>query len=952
VTAKPNTIEVTLLRKSRGIISKRISLIDGKVVSDGSACAMGHGRAERRRVDGLAGLARLIESLSSNEALALGALRADLADEVAIATKAEIAASPQSTAVSRSADNISYRAGEPAPILHDFDTKDMPAHVARRVEDAGGFWPALVSICSGLAGAAHVVRPSTSSGLSNADTGETYPGSAGVHDYIEGEDGSDAVRYLQALHDRAWLAGLGWYALGKDGKLLERSIVDRMVGQGERLVFEDSPLVEAPLRQDAARRRPKFFPGGRVDTRAVCPSLTTAEAKAKAALLAEEVRRVEPERKQVREAYLDAEARKLVGHRKGMTLAEARAAVEKRIGGVLVADQILPWDDPDATATVGDVLDHPEAFAGETLADPIEGVEYGTGKATVMIGRDGIPFIHSFAHGGGVYRLCYDARAIRERIEKASDKPDALARLLLAADVDAVEEELLVKEVARAARVGVRAVRAKIKEVREERNQRGSVHGLELDRNGRPIANQRNIRRALELLGVGLRYDEFNDQVLVEGFADRTVVADDAIVKELWLLIEERYRFLSTRDFFFTVVEEAAHRNPFHPVRDYLDGLAWDGVPRLDRWLVDYGGADATEYVCAVGALTLVAAVRRVRQPGCKFDEMLILENPLQGTDKSTTLKVLAVREEWYSDDLPLNSDGKRVIEQTRGKWIVEASELSGMRRSDVEHHKAMLSRTSDRARLSYDRLTTDRPRQFIIIGTTNPTRYLKDTTGNRRFWPVAVGVFDLVALARDLDQLWAEAAAREATGASIRLDPKLYTAAGEEQEKREIADPWCDLIGERHRALQWENSRRRRLDAREDDARSTNSGSQRALGFSDAQPWLRAQETPLRRRIQVGIRPRNRGGAREARLLLLQRIRLRSVLQLRLAERRGGGRNGKGRERGRGEGASERESIGGVPPPPRARKDSEDAGAVRSRRSRGVVPPPSPLSVPPGRSG
>jgi predicted P-loop ATPase len=135
------------------------------------------------------------------------------------------------------------------------------------------------------------------------------------------------------------------------------------------------------------------------------------------------------------------------------------------------------------------------------------------------------------------------------------------------------------------------------------------------------------------------------------------------------------------------------------------------------------------------------------------------------------------------------------VIEQTRGKWIVEASELSGMRRSDVEHLKSFLGRTSDRARLSYDRLTTERPRQFIAIGTTNAVHYLRDTTGNRRFWPVRVARFDLVALARDRDQLWAEAAARETAGESIRLDQSLWAAAGEEQEERTVDDPWLDVV-------------------------------------------------------------------------------------------------------------------------------------------------------------
>jgi hypothetical protein len=788
-------IEIVVFTKAGGPLTKQISLVDGKIVSDGSPCRMGRGRARRVRVSSLEDLPALIERLGSNEAFGLGELREGLGDEVEIATKKELANAPRDGAIARTAANIRYFEGRPALVLFDYDTKGMPPEVATKIESLGGFWKALVSVLPPLGAAGYLIRRSTSSGLSNADTGETYPGSSGIHVYIEEEDGGDTERFLETVHDRAWLAGLGWHLIGKAGQLLERSIVDRSVGRGERLVFEGPPTVVPPLSQDPASRRPEFYPGGPIDTRAVCPPLTATEKREADGLKAESRRRNEAAAKVVKEAYLDTEARKLVGHRKGMTPAEARAAIEKRIGGVLVPDQILPWDDPDLTATVGDVLDHPDLFKDLTLADPIEGVEYGTGKATVMIGNDGVPFIHSFAHGGGVYRLCYDARAIRERIEKASDKPDALARLLLAADVDAVEEELIIKEVAKAAHVGVRAIRAKIKDAREERNQRGGADCFELDRNGRSIANQRNIRRALELLGVGVRYDAFNDQVLVDGLADRTVVADDAVVAELWLLIEERYRFLSTKDFFRTVVEEAARRNAFHPVLDYLDGLVWDGEPRLDRWLVDYGGADSTEYACAVGALVLVAAVRRVRKPGCKFDEMLIFEMPTQGKDKSTAIQVLAVREAWFSDDLSLNSDGKRVIEQTRGKWIVEASELSGMRKSDVEHLKAMLSRTSDRARLSYDRLTTDRPRQFIIIGTTNATYYLRDTTGNRRFWPIGVTGFDLVALARDRDQLWAEAAAREATGASIRLDPELWGAAGQKQEEREIADPWHDLL-------------------------------------------------------------------------------------------------------------------------------------------------------------
>jgi uncharacterized protein DUF5906 len=468
VADEHNSIEIVVFTKNRGPLTKRISLVDGKVDSDSSACGMAHGSARRVRLAGLEDLKALIENFASNEALALGALREDLGDEVAIATIDELANAPRNGAIARTAANIRYVEDRPALGLFDYDTKGMPDEIAAKIESLGGFWKALVFVLPPLAATGYVIRRSTSSGLSNAETGETYPGSSGLHVFIEEVDGGDTERFLKTLHDRCWLAGLGWYLIGKAGQLLDRSIIDRSVGRGERLVFEGPPTVVPPLSQDQASRRPEFYPGEPIDTRAACPPLTADEERKVAALKAESAQRLDPERKRVREAYLDAEARKLVGHRKGMTLAEARAAIEKRISGVLVADQILPWDDPEVFATVGDVLDRPGLFEGETLADPIEGVEYGTGKATVMIGRDGLPFIHSFAHGGGVYRLCYDARAIRERIAKASDKPDRLARCLLAADVDAVEEELLVKEVAKAAGVSVRAVRAKIAEVRAE----------------------------------------------------------------------------------------------------------------------------------------------------------------------------------------------------------------------------------------------------------------------------------------------------------------------------------------------------------------------------------------------------------------------------------------------------------------------------------------------------
>jgi predicted P-loop ATPase len=325
---------------------------------------------------------------------------------------------------------------------------------------------------------------------------------------------------------------------------------------------------------------------------------------------------------------------------------------------------------------------------------------------------------------------------------------------------------------------------------------RTSSEGFEVDAQGRKVArSQYNIRAAMEMLDVEVSYDLFHDRMLVTGLDGHTML-DDPAMEKLWLLIDERFRFLPPKDFFFIVVNEAERRSSFHPVRDYLDSLTWDGTERIDRWLVTYAGAADTEYVKAVGAITLVAAVRRVRQPGCKFDEMLIIESP-QGRDKSSMLSTLAVHQEWFSDDLPLDADGKKVIEQLRGKWIVEAAEMSGMRKADVEHLKALLSRQVDRGRLAYGRITTEQPRQSIVVGTTNSTIYLKDLTDNRRFWPVKVETFDMAAISRDRDQLWAEAAAREKAGASIRLDPSLWEAARAEQQERTAEDPWLEQLAE-----------------------------------------------------------------------------------------------------------------------------------------------------------
>jgi hypothetical protein len=260
MSAMQQQFEITRLSKLGGPLSKRIYINgDGKVVSDGSACTMSAGTASRVRFQSLPEVAGFISKMPSTDAIALGRLRDDLDGVLRLTTQAKLASlngNAPATLIARTANFIRYQPGQPAVVLIDIDTKGMPDAVKARVAAAGGFWPALCSVLPSLATTARIVRNSTSSGLSRIDTGETFPGSGGQHIYLAIADGADAERFLYALHERCWLAGIGWHMVGAGGQLLDRSLVDRMVHAAERLVFEGAPVVETPLQQDQSARAP------------------------------------------------------------------------------------------------------------------------------------------------------------------------------------------------------------------------------------------------------------------------------------------------------------------------------------------------------------------------------------------------------------------------------------------------------------------------------------------------------------------------------------------------------------------------------------------------------------------------------------------------------------------------------------------------------------------------
>jgi hypothetical protein len=306
--------------------------------------------------------------------------------------------------------------------------------------------------------------------------------------------------------------------------------------------------------------------------------------------------------------------------------------------------------------------------------------------------------------------------------------------------------------------------------------------------------SRKNIQIALNKLGIDVSLNEHQNRPYIDGLEDFDGEINDKSMNRLYFSLQENFGFLPSRQFFEMALHDIGALNAFHPIKDYINGLRWDGVSRLDGWLSHYMGAERSPLNDAIGSIVLIAAIRRIREPGCKFDEILVLQGE-QGTGKSSAISILAVNPEWFSDTSPLGLDTRQTLEHILGFWLIEISELTGFGKRNVEELKATLSRQTDRGRLPWAHSPIEVKRQCIFIGTTNSDAFLEDTTGNRRFWIVKVGEIDLDALSRDRDQLWAEAAAREANGESIRLPRELYQAAAEVQELFSLGDMFVDEL-------------------------------------------------------------------------------------------------------------------------------------------------------------
>lgn len=319
--------------------------------------------------------------------------------------------------------------------------------------------------------------------------------------------------------------------------------------------------------------------------------------------------------------------------------------------------------------------------------------------------------------------------------------------------------------------------------------------------------------------------------------------ADDA---QLICYVDAAYGTFSARNYDIAVTKAVDDRS-YHPIREFFETLpAWDGVERADTLLIDYLGAEDTPYVRAVTRKELCAAYCRVYHPGIKFDSMIVL-NGDQGIGKSTLIAKLGG--EWYSDSLNLSDmNDKTAAEKLQGYWIMEIGELAGMRKADLDKVKAFISRQDDKYRASFGRRVTPHPRQCVFFGTTNSQNgYLRDITGNRRYWNVKVpgsGKYKPWDMDEDtVKQVWAEVMVYAKAGEKLYLPPELEAYAKEEQRAAMERDDREGLVQEYLDMLlpdTWDSMDvyKRRDYVRDADDPMRPDGSVRRMEVSNMEIW------------------------------------------------------------------------------------------------------------------
>lgn len=313
-----------------------------------------------------------------------------------------------------------------------------------------------------------------------------------------------------------------------------------------------------------------------------------------------------------------------------------------------------------------------------------------------------------------------------------------------------------------------------------------------------PKATKRNAEIALDLLGVKCSYDTFADRRYIAGqlLGSQVGQLTDDVLLLIRTICRDRFDFDPGKDNLWDAVNLKCRLNSYHPILDYLDSLEFthDGKPRIDTWLTDYLGVADSPFVRVMSRLILIASVRRVRQPGCKWDYMPVLVGPENKAKSLSIATLYGVK--YFSDQKIIGISDKELAEAVRGRWAMESADLAGLRKADVDHLKAQTTRQTDRVRPAYGRAVVDVPRQCVLWGTTNDPVFLRSQHGNRRMPPLVTGKILIDALARDRDQLWAEANDAEREHASsLALPESVWEEAQARQAAHTEFEPWRDEL-------------------------------------------------------------------------------------------------------------------------------------------------------------
>lgn len=319
--------------------------------------------------------------------------------------------------------------------------------------------------------------------------------------------------------------------------------------------------------------------------------------------------------------------------------------------------------------------------------------------------------------------------------------------------------------------------------------------GMQLTPKGQPLSNLHNAVAVLE------NDEQYKNRVWYDEFLQRIVTLNGSAKPREWHDADDIHTALHMqsnlgitkigRDLVNQAVISTAHSHPRNCVRDWLDSLTHDGTSRMDQFFCDHMAVEPSDYVFAAARNFWLSMVARAYQPGCKVDNMIVLEGS-QGVGKSTALQIIGG--EWFAEQHESATNPKGFAEILQGKWIIEISEMDSFNRAEVNRVKQTVSCPSDRFRASYGRYAVDHPRTCIFVGTTNRDDWNRDETGARRFWPIACrGAIELEGIRASREQLFAEAVTRYKAGGTHWEMPLDETRA--QQEDRFQADPWLSNI-------------------------------------------------------------------------------------------------------------------------------------------------------------